>query len=354
MNLGIFLSPCESINSMKKTGQDARFVELYLKNYAKSFDKIYIFSYEDENPKLPKNILIVPNKTSLPRLLYALLLPIINKESIEKCDVIRGFGLASSISALFVKTPFVLNWAYDYISAVRIDKKFWYIPLYHLLEKIAFLKAKKVFIATNEKFKKIKGKKFIYLPNGVDINLFKRKKGMGSGAVFVGRFEKQKNLFFLIEAVSKLPKKLRAITFVGHGSQKEQLKRYAIEKGIELKIMSPVSNLELPKLLQNFSILTLSSHFEGSPKILLEAMALGLVPIATNFSTAKEIIKNGHNGYIIPYNINTYSKQLEFLLTNKTQISRISQNAQKSIVQDFDLGNLIAKEINILKEAAKS
>src|SRR3990167_7015134 len=213
MNLGIFLSPGESISSMKKTGQDVRFIELYLKIYAKKFKKVYLFSYVAEKPKLPKNIILVSNKTRLPRLVYALLLSFVNKQALQKCDVIRGFGLASSLSAILTDRPFVFNWAYAYIHSVKIEKRFWYIPLYLLLEKIAFLKAKKLFIATVEKFKKCEGKKFIYLPNAVDITLFKESTTLGNGVVFVGRLEKQKNLFFLIDAISKLEKP--DITFIG-------------------------------------------------------------------------------------------------------------------------------------------
>ena len=39
MNLGIFLSPGESISLMQKSGQDKRFINLYLKKYAVIYNK---------------------------------------------------------------------------------------------------------------------------------------------------------------------------------------------------------------------------------------------------------------------------------------------------------------------------
>jgi|SRR3990167_1641545 len=349
MNLGIFLSPGESISSMKKTGQDVRFIELYLKIYAKKFEKVYLFSYVAEKPKLPKNIILVSNKTRLPRLVYALLLPFVNKQALQKCDVIRGFGLASSLSTILTNRPFVFNWAYDYIHSVKIEKKFWYIPLYYLLEKIAFLKAKRVLIATVEKFKKCKGGKFIYLPNGVDVSLFKGSEITGSGAVFVGRLEKQKNLFFLIDAISKLKKP--EIDFIGGGSHKFELEKYAIGKKVVLRIIPSVPNSKLPNLLKKYSIFTLPSFSEGSPKALLEAMSLGLIPVVTNFRTAKEVVKDDENGLIVNYNAQEFADKIKFLMKNKNARARFSQAAVRTIKRDFDQRKLISKEVSILKNA---
>ena len=349
MNLGIFLSAGESIRSMKKTGQDVRFIELYLKVYARNFDKIYVFSYENENPLLLKKVELVPNQLKLHRLLYAILLPIVNRKMIGDCDVIRGFGLASSLSVILTNRPFVFNWAYDYIHSVKTEQKIWYIPLYYFLEKIAFSKAKKVFIATIEKFKKYKGKKFIYLPNGVDTYLFKKGKDIGNGIVFVGRLEKQKNLFFLIDVISKLEKP--EINFIGDGSQKFDLEKYARIKKVLLRIIPPVPNSKLPNLLKKYSIFTLSSFSEGSPKALLEAMSLGLIPVITNFQTAKEVVKDDENGFIVNYDAQEFADKIKFLMENKNARARFSRAATRTIERYFDQRKLIGKEISILKNA---
>ncbi len=352
MNLGIFLSPGESLRQMKRTGQDKRFMESYIAAYSKHFEKIYIFSYENETCELPSNVLIIPNKTNLPRLMYAFLLPVLKFKKIRDCDVIRGFGLASFLSAILLLKPYVFNWAYNYPEVVRKENKILYVPAYFILERLAFAKAKKVFIATKNKFNKLKGSKYIYLPNGVNLKRFSYQKTAGKRLVFVGRFERQKNLFFLIEAISNLPQKERSATFIGSGSQEEELRKYASEKGITLKILKPVSNQELPKLLRQFSIFALTSLAEGSPKALLEAMAIGLVPIVTNFRTAKEVVQDGVNGYIAAYDVKEYSDKLKFLLRDAKLTKRISQNARQTIIKNFNLDDLILIEIKVMKQIA--
>lgn len=349
MNLGIFLSPGESFSQMRQSGQDVRFIEIYLKVYAQNFKKIYVFSYVNEKVKLPENIVLVPNTTGLHRLIYALCLPIIHREKIKECDVIRGFGLASSLSALFLPKPFVFNWAYDYVSSVKLQRKILYIPLYFILEKLAFLKAKEVLIATKAKFNTLKGQKFVYLPNGVDTKLFKPTVDHQKGLVFVGRFEKQKNLRFLISAVSLLPRKFRKVTLVGSGSQEKELRSFAKEKKAKVSILRPIPNDKLPQLLGKFSIFFLPSLQEGSPKVLLEAMAIGLVPVVTDFPTAGEVIKNGEDGFISGFSPKDFASKIKLLLSDEILYKRMSQNAVLKIKKEFDQNKLIKKEISILK-----
>lgn len=359
MNLGIFLSVGDSLENMRKSGQKDRFINLYLKPYSKNFEKVYVFSFGDKELTLPKNVILVPNKSSIHRYLYVFLLPLIHRNEIKDCDVIRGFGLTSSASALLLiknskgkRIPFIFNWAYDYIKFSRVEKKYFYIPIYFLLEKLALIKADKIFIATKAKMKTLNDQKFIYLPNGVDLNIFNARP-IGKGPLFVGRFEKQKNLFFLIDAIAKLPKKYREITFIGQGSQEKQLKKYAAAQNVSLNILSPVKNAELPKLLSKFSIFTLTSLAEGSPKVLLEAMAIGLVPVVTDFSTAREIIDDGQNGYLTKYNNQIYASRLESLMGNNILLNKISQRAKQTITSSFNLETLLKKEIKSLKEAAQ-
>ncbi len=358
MNLGIFLSIGDGLKDMKKSGQDERFINLYLKRYLKAFDKVYLFSYDAKKSNLPKNVVLICKNNNLHRYLYALLLPIIHRKVVENCDVIRGFGLSSSLPSfliakpLFKKNiPFVFNWPYDYWQFLVLERKKLLALVFKILEITAFSKAKFVLIATKEKLNKVKGQKYIYIPNGVNTLLFKPIARQKNGMVFVGRLEKQKNLTLLINAISKMPKKLRNITLIGNGSQEQQLKKFALVKNVNLKIISKINNSDLPKELSKYKLFVSTSLAEGSPKALLEAMAVGLVPVVTNFNTAKEVIDNNINGFITNYDINEFSVKCEKLLTNRNLLSKMSKETRNKIKKEYKLENLLTKEINILKKS---
>lgn len=352
MNIGVFLGIGESFEQMFKSGQKDRFIEYYLSAYSKDFGKVYIFSYEAEILKISKKVIVVPNKFHIHRYIYAIFIPIIYRKYIKDCHVVRGFGLTSALSSLLLTKPFVFNWAYDYTQFLLVDKKYILIPAFKLLEALAFLRANKVLIATKSKLNKLKGSKYVYSPNGVDLKRLSPKKTNGKGLVFVGRFEKQKNLFFLLDSVSLLPTKLRSITFIGSGSQKKTLKRYAAKRKVKLTIIPPMPNSDLPKLLNRFSIFTLPSFAEGVPKVLLEAMALGLVPVVTEFATAKEVIKDGFDGCITPFDKKFYAQRIKILFEDHKMRKQISQNAKLKIKDRFNLQKVITKEIEVLKEVA--
>ncbi len=352
MILGIFLSPGESFTQMKQSGQDTRFIDIYIKNYAQNFQRVYVFSYINEKVNLPSNVILVTNNTNLHRFIYALLLPLIHKSEIGTCNVIRGFGLASSISALFLTKPFVFNWQYDYISLAKLEKKYFYVPFYYIAEKIAFYRAKKVLIATKSKFRKLHSSnhdKLVYLPNLVDTFLFKHKKNPGRGIVYVGRLEKQKNLYFLIDSISILPRKMRKVTFLGDGLLRDSLLKYSKRKKVDLTISKPIANSKLPAFLSKFTVFTLTSLVEGSPKSLLEAMASGLPCVLTRFQTASEVVTDGTEGFIVDYSKEKFAEKLNLLLSDKKVYQKMSANSALKAKTEFEMTNLIKKEILILK-----
>lgn len=352
MNLGIFLLPGDSFKNMKQYGQDVRFKSIYLEAYSKKFDKVYVFSYAKESVKgLPKNVIVVPNDTKIHRLIYGFFIPLIHYRIMKNCDILRGFGLASAISSILTRKKFIFNWAYNYINFAIIEGKPHYIPFYYFLEKIAFYKAIKVFIATKNKYLlHFPDKKFIYLPNGVDTKLFKytsHKKGI----LFIGRFEKQKNLFFLLKAIGNLPKRTRRLTMVGRGSLENELCKYARLLNIKLKIISPIKNSDLPQIMKRYDILVLTSRDEGSTKVLLEAMASGMVPLVTSFSTAREIVRNNQDGFISDFNTEKFTSILMHLLVKRELTMKIGLNASKKVRKNYDMEKLIDKEIGVLKNA---
>jgi len=363
MNLGILLPIGSSLTDQKKTGQDKRFIEYYLKNYNRFFEKIFIFSYGKEKFSFPSKCFLVANKFSLNRFLYSFLLPFLNFKMIREIDVFRVMQLTGTIPAIltkiFFQKKFVFTYGYDYVAFAKLEGQKIRPILLKLLEKIAMKVCSGAIVTTKILEKKLQKKypkiKLFYLPNGVDIKKFKPRSPITNHQLpitkllFVGRLEKQKNLKNLIEVVALLKNKNKiSLLFIGQGKLKLQLLKLAKNLGVNLKISNPVSHIKLVKYYQRADIFCLPSFLEGQPKVLLEAMACGLPCLVGNyagveeFQNKKEILTTGFKANQIAYN-------LEKLIKNQKLKKTLSRNSRKRVEKDFDIDKLLLKEINILR-----
>ena len=78
-------------------------------------------------------------------------------------------------------------------------------------------------------------------------------------------------------------------------------------------------------------------------------MATGLVPVVTNFPTAKEVINNGQEGFITNFDQKDFASKVQLLLSDEKLYKKMSSSAVSRIKREFDQDLLIRKEISILK-----
>ncbi|GAI42572.1 unnamed protein product, partial [marine sediment metagenome] len=163
MKLGIFLPIGSSFKDQKKSGQDQRFINYYLKKYNEDFKKVYIFSYEKEKYKLPKSCILVPNKHGLNRFLYSFLTPLLNWEIIKEIDIFRIMQLTGTIPAILIKIfltkPFIFTYGYDYADFAKLENQNIKAILLKILERIA-VKFSSGVIITNKKIESYLRRKY--------------------------------------------------------------------------------------------------------------------------------------------------------------------------------------------------
>lgn len=115
--------------------------------------------------------------------------------------------------------------------------------------------------------------------------------------LFVGRFEPQKNLFFLINTFKQFRKTFPkdSLTLVGRGSQEAELKLKSDEGIFFLPRTSEVENIY-----SSYDCLVLPSLYEGFGLVLLEAMAAGIPILCSNVSAMPEVMGNRYMGTFNP------------------------------------------------------
>ena len=151
--------------------------------------------------------------------------------------------------------------------------------------------------------------KVIFIPNGIDVDQVVRS-ALTSDAVepghfvFCGRIVAQKRVGFLVDAFSECIKRgcAKKLYLVGDGEELEVIRNRIESLGIQDQVV-PLGALTHSRTLGVISqsrCLVLSSAFEGSPQVALEAMALGKPVIASDVGGLKDMVIHGESGFLYP------------------------------------------------------
>lgn len=139
--------------------------------------------------------------------------------------------------------------------------------------------------------------------NGVDTARFRIRRDPHDGLRIgtVGRIEKQKNLHaFLAAAQLVLASRPDArFEIVGEGSLREQFIAEVARRGLSNAVTLPGPRSDIPAFFAGLDQFWLTSDWEGTPNVVLEAMAAGLPVIATKVGGTPEVVRDGDTGVLV-------------------------------------------------------
>jgi glycosyltransferase involved in cell wall biosynthesis len=145
-----------------------------------------------------------------------------------------------------------------------------------------------------------------YLPNVVDGELFHpllHKEGETVKLLAAGRLSAEKRFDRFISLVSRLREKAAVKVkgvIAGDGPQGDSLRKLASEIGLGSEAIEfRGQEREMTGLYQEADILVLTSEFEGTPNVALEAMASGLPVVAVKVGGVPEIVENNMTGFLL-------------------------------------------------------
>lgn len=273
-----------------------------------------------------------------------------------KPDVVISFWLLPAMLLLLLKNVI----GYKNIYAERgdpSDKE--YNGLLGILRKIAFkymdgfvfqTKAAMKYFNQNVKIKSV------VIPNVVDVKGVKHIGSNGKNKIIIaaGRLEKQKNYALLIKAFTIVASKLNDVVLeiYGDGSLKETIEKLIIENNIYDRVILKPATKHIHNKMAEADIFVLTSDYEGMPNALLEAMAIGLPCISTNYSIGgvEEIIENNVNGLIVQCgDINNLANKMLFLLKNFEVAELFGINGMKKVAM-YDKALYRKKWVAFLKK----
>lgn len=113
--------------------------------------------------------------------------------------------------------------------------------------------------------------------------------------VFLGRLSKEKAPWYLLNAFSKIEKDVNLV-FIGDGNPEVMsfLTKQIKDLGLEHKVFFLGRKSNPYKYINAAKVLALSSYYEGTPNVIVEAIAIGTPIVSTNSSGGiLELMSNG-------------------------------------------------------------
>lgn len=131
----------------------------------------------------------------------------------------------------------------------------------------------------------------------------KGERGMSPESRFilgVGRLHPQKGFDRLIRAFARVPRKDIQLVILGDGAERERLVTLSRELGVDRRTRLQGAVDDVASWYRHAECLVLSSHYEGWPNVLGEAMANGCPVVSYDCPYGpSEIIEHGRSGLLV-------------------------------------------------------
>ena len=151
------------------------------------------------------------------------------------------------------------------------------------------------------------------VPNGVDTDIFypsdrtaaRCELELASNAriaLYVGRIEREKGVFDLIRAFGWSGSELREsqLVMIGDGSAQAECRDLIERLDLPVVMLGERPHAEIARWLAASDVLTLPSWHEGTPNVVLEALAAGRRVVATNVGGIPDLIDSPELGLMVP------------------------------------------------------
>jgi glycosyltransferase involved in cell wall biosynthesis len=147
----------------------------------------------------------------------------------------------------------------------------------------------------------------------------------------IGSYIERKGVAYGMPALASVLSRHRdvSISFLGTGCGEERVLAdlHPAVHG-QVRVVPAYPRDELPRLLEGHHIMFFPTLAEGFSTALIEAMACGLVPVATAIGANMEAVQDGSNGLIVPpRDTKALADALELLLTNRHLLTRLRRAA---------------------------
>ncbi len=269
---------------------------------------------------------------------YALIDGLMLCREARKYDAVHSFVEHHAYTAFLLGKPFFVTIHGTFLI------RFLQVPFLKIIVTFVFSRAQNIIAISEFTKQKVLDlypfKNIIFIPNGVNVNVFKKKDNQNRKPFFmtVGAVKPRKAQDIGIKVLQKLHKKYEQLSYIIVGKKEfgeyyNELQKLIDEGGLKDKVyfIFDASDEKIIELYNQTTAFLLASRvdatgaFEGFPLTFLEAGACGAPIIGTYGCGSEHIIIDGENGFLVQQeDVDGLSNKLASLLEDQERLARMS------------------------------
>jgi glycosyltransferase involved in cell wall biosynthesis len=192
-----------------------------------------------------------------------------------------------------------------------------------------------------------------------DALVMRSKLGIASNEsllLSVGRLSKEKAHVDLLGALTRLreshPQLKCKLVIVGDGPERATLEAVARARGINQDVILTGQERDVQPFYAAADVFVLPSHSEGSPNVLLEAMAANLPIVATAVGGVPEIVEHNESALLIPANDpNAMAAAIARVLDDPQLVQLLTTNASALVTSRYTPAQYVRSLVEIFQRA---
>ncbi|MBQ6790445.1 MAG: glycosyltransferase [Paludibacteraceae bacterium] len=157
--------------------------------------------------------------------------------------------------------------------------------------------------------------------------------------LFVGQHIWEKNIGFILDALSLIKDKPFQLYMVGTGYAVREIRHKISALGLQdhITLLGNIHDRErLKKIDAAADLFLFPSLYDNAPLVVREAAAMHTPALMLRESTAAEVINADVNGFLTPNDIHAYAKQITYLMEHPDILQRVGDKASTTISRSWE------------------
>ena len=172
----------------------------------------------------------------------------------------------------------------------------------------------------------------------------------------VSNFRKVKRPLEVIKIFAGIAEQISArLILVGEGPEKSAALELAASLGLTGRILVLAPTAAIEAIMGIADVLLLPSEIEAAPLVILEAMASGAVPIASNVGGVSDLIEHGRTGFMYPLDdLNSMAAAAIEVIRNREQSEKMRSEARRTVESLFCPEKIIPQYLALYHDTQSS